>query len=126
MHDSAVCMYYIHVCTIIIICIRDLIIFHAVDPPTIIIQPMSMIMDVGSDVTFSVTATSEDNVLTYQWFKNGVIIDSATDSTFQIIGATGEDEGFYTVEVSNSLNLTTTSNDATLTISKWVNCHNYV
>ncbi len=91
------------------------------DPPIIIIQPMSMIVDLGSDVTFSVTATSEDNVLTYQWFKNGVIIDSATDSTFQIIGATGENEGIYTVEVSNSLNLTTTSSDATLTISKWVN-----
>ena len=86
---------------------------------------MSMVVAVGSDVTFSVTATSEDNVLMYQWLRNsGNVgnIDSATNSTFQIMSATADvDIGVYSVEVSNSLLLSTTSSAVRLIVGKWVN-----
>ena len=98
-----------------------LIIFHAVDPPTITIQPMSMTVAVGSNVTFSVTATSQDNVLTYQWFKDDVIFPSATEPILRINNVVDEsDEGVYSVKVFNSEMVSTTSMNASLTVSKWV------
>ena len=91
--------------------------------PTITVQPMSMTVAVGSDVTFSVTATSEDNALTYQWYLNNMIIVSATEPSLSLAGVRDVmDEGDYSVIVTNSI-LSTTSMDATLTVSKWVNCH---
>ncbi len=91
------------------------------DPPTITIQPMSMTVAVGSNVTFSVTATSQDNVLTYQWFKDDVIFPSATEPILRINNVVDEsDEGVYSVKVFNSEMVSTTSMNASLTVSKWV------
>ncbi len=88
------------------------------DPPTITVQPMSMTVARGSDVIFSVIATSEDNVLTYQWLRNGEDIVSGRDSTFQLMDVNDVDEGVWSVEVTNSMMLLTTSSGAILTVSK--------
>src|SRR5690606_38307337 len=54
----------------------------------------------GDDVTLSVTATG-DGELSYQWEKDGVAIDGATDATFVITDAQVDDSGTYTVVVTN-------------------------
>ncbi len=52
---------------------------------------------------------------TYQWQKNGVNIVGATNSTYIIPGATGNDSGNYSVVATNTSG-SATSNMALLTV----------
>ena len=83
--------------------------------PTITTQPKSQTVNVGSSVTFSVTATGTEP-LSYQWKKNGSDISGATVSTYKISSVTTGDAGSYTVTVSNSAG-SVTSSAATLTVN---------
>ena len=65
-------------------------------------QPVSADRVVGESVSFSVSATGSN--LTYQWYKNGLIIFGATTSSFNIPSCITTDAGSYTCEVSNSCN----------------------
>ena len=88
------------------------------DPPTITVQPMSMEEGQGGSVTFTLTATSEDGTLTYQWRLNGVDITGETSDTLSLSNIMeADDEGNYTVVVSNS-QLSTTSDNAMLSVGK--------
>ena len=88
------------------------------DPPTITVQPMGMEVGQGEAVTLTVTATSEDGVLSYQWMLGGMPIGGATSDTLSLSNVMeATDEGTYTVEVSNSM-LSTTSDNAVLSIGK--------
>ncbi|MBN2663802.1 MAG: immunoglobulin domain-containing protein [Bacteroidales bacterium] len=69
---------------------------------------------VGSNVTFSVTATGSN--LTYQWFVDGSSIGGATSSSLSLTNVSVADEGVYTCEVSGDCGTVTTS-DASLTIT---------
>lgn len=66
--------------------------------PVITQQPISTTVAVGQPATFSITAV---NVVTYQWYKNGTIIDGATDSTYTIHSVALSDEADYYCKISS-------------------------
>jgi hypothetical protein len=71
-------------------------------PPSITAQPQSQISVIESNsITFTVSATGSDP-LAYQWLKNGNPIAGQTNFSFTIASATTNDNGVYTVRVSNS------------------------
>ena len=83
--------------------------------PTITNQPQSVTVAQGNNATFSVTATGTGTI-TYQWRKNGVNINGATNASFTISNATASTAGTYSVVVTNSGG-SVTSNNATLTVT---------
>ena len=69
--------------------------------PVITQQPQSQTNVIGSNVTFSVTATGTPP-LTYQWLFNAGSISGATNSTYTILNAQTNNAGTYDVVVANS------------------------
>ncbi len=72
-----------------------------VAPPTLEPLPASVAAVVGSNVTFTVTATGAPP-LRYQWRKNAVNIPGATNSSYTITHVRVRDGGSYSVVVANS------------------------
>ena len=68
--------------------------------PAILSQPISQIVNPGSDVTLSVTAVGR-GTLAYQWFRNGAPINGATDSAYILQGVQDGEEGKFTCLVRN-------------------------
>ncbi len=68
---------------------------------TITRQPLDTTVCTGSDITFTVTATSSDP-LTYQWRKNGSNISGATDPTYTITGVSSSYAADYDVVISGT------------------------
>jgi hypothetical protein len=64
-------------------------------------QPSDTTVCSGSDITFTVTATSSDP-LTYQWRKNGGNISGATDPAYTITGVKSSDAADYDVVISGT------------------------
>lgn len=83
--------------------------------PSITTQPQGAAVAENSPVTLSVSATGTI-ALTYQWYKNGIAISGATSSSYQISNAHSGDAGSYTVTVTNSAGVVTSS-PASLTVS---------
>ena len=83
--------------------------------PIITGQPVSQTVNVGSAVTFSVTATGTEP-LSYQWYKNSTAISGATGSSYTINSVKTGDAGSYYVIVSNNIG-SATSSVATLTVN---------
>jgi hypothetical protein len=83
--------------------------------PTITTQPNSQTVVELSSVSFTVAASGTPTP-TLQWFKNGVAISGATNTTFTISNASLNDAGSYTVVATNSAG-SATSNAATLTVT---------
>lgn len=69
------------------------------DPPVIVIQPKSATVMSGSLVEFIVNANGDH--LNYQWFKDGSIVDGATESNYLIFAADLADAGEYFVKIIN-------------------------
>lgn len=69
--------------------------------PTITIQPVSSTPFDGDPFTFSVTAESSQ-ALSYQWYKDEVVIGGATSSTYTFGAVAPSDDGSYTVAVINA------------------------
>ena len=91
--------------------------FNPASGPLITSQPVSQTLASGANVTFSVTATGT-GALTFQWFKNGVLIPGATSSLLVLTGVTAADAAStpgYTVVVTDTTG-SATSNAATLTV----------
>ena len=78
--------------------------------PSISQQPSAISTCAGIQNAVTLVASSEDNQLYYKWYKNGNILPSevAAQLTFNAIAAS--DAGTYKVIVTNSCNLSTTSN----------------
>ena len=85
-------------------------------PPAITAQPQSVAAAVGSNVTFTVTATGTAP-LSYQWRFNGTNLDYATASAYTCNNAQTADAGSYSVVVSNIAG-TLASEDAVLTLTQ--------
>ncbi len=83
--------------------------------PVITAQPVGQTLTPGSNVQFSVSATSI-LPLTYQWYVNGSPFSGATGNTLSFANARTTDAGDYTVVITNALG-SVTSNKATLTVS---------
>ncbi len=82
--------------------------------PVITRIPTSASNNVGSSVTFSVTAVA-DPAPSYQWNFNTTNIPFATASSYTINNIQAADQGSYTVIVSNNVGVTT-SPPAVLTV----------
>jgi hypothetical protein len=77
-------------------------------PPNLVLQQPNESIIEGQNATVSVVA-SGSAPLTYQWQKNGTNISNATNATFTISFAQAADAGTYTVVVSNSAGIITTT-----------------
>lgn len=82
--------------------------------PIIATQPETQGVDEGDDVTLSVVATGSN--LTYQWYKNDVLMSGETSDALEIENFEEADEGTYHVVVSNGCG-TAVSNDAALSLN---------
>ena len=67
--------------------------------PLIISQPTDQGIPVGSNATFTVQATNGD--LAYQWLRNGVAIDSETNSSLTLLAVGTDDAALYSCGVSS-------------------------
>jgi kumamolisin len=83
--------------------------------PSIVIQPQSVAVTVGSSLSLGVTATGSPT-LTYQWLQNGTAINGATNSNFSVGSAAAANAGSYTVVVSNTFGAVTSA-AATVTVN---------
>ena len=83
--------------------------------PTITTQPQNQTAVAGETATFSVVATGTEP-LTFQWRKNEIAINQATEAMLTLENVQASDEGNYDVVVSNAAG-SATSNPATLTVT---------
>ena len=83
--------------------------------PAITTQPAAQSVVAGSVANFSVIA-SGTSPFSYQWKKNGTVIDGATSIPYTIATTTMADSGAYSVVVTNSAGMAT-STDAALTVT---------
>jgi hypothetical protein len=97
-------------------------------PISISAQPVSLVRNPGSSVTFSVSATGSG--LNYQWQKDEEDISGATSSSCTIQNITTANNGNYRVRASNSCNTTGIfSREAILVVDDIVSpdtSHNYI
>ena len=69
--------------------------------PGVSVSPLSQAMIAGTSTTLSVAVTGTAP-FTYQWYKNGLMIAQATDSSLPLPNVTNASAGVYLVHVSNS------------------------
>lgn len=81
--------------------------------PSISLQPQSQTVPVGSNATFTVSATGGN--LSYTWLYNSSPIGGATSTSYTVSNAQTNDSGNYSVLVTNTLGSITSSN-ALLTV----------
>ncbi len=84
--------------------------------PSITSHPAAQTVNVGTQVTFSVSA-SGTTPFNYQWFKDGSPLSGATSASYTITSAQTTHAGSYVVTVGNTAG-TATSNGAALTVNK--------
>lgn len=71
----------------------------AVNPPEITTQPFDQFAGIGQMVSIPVGVFGKD--LSYAWYHDGKLVEGATTSTLTIPSATAEDQGEYSLTVSN-------------------------
>src|SRR5262249_28430416 len=86
----------------------DAVLTVVVQPPSIVTQPLSQNVAVGSDVSLSVTATGTAP-LSYQWSKDGNDLPGATAATFTLTNVQTNDSGSYALVVTNAYGAATSS-----------------
>lgn len=86
--------------------------------PVISTQPKSATNDVGTSVTFTVTAVGTDP-LSYQWFFGASPISGANGSSYNISNVDTTNAGDYSVVITNIVG-TNTSSNAVLTVNALV------
>jgi hypothetical protein len=65
--------------------------------PQVTAQPIDQQVDEGSNVVLSVQATNVDS---FQWIRNGVVLDSQTNNSLVLTGVSTNDVALYSCEVS--------------------------
>jgi alpha-tubulin suppressor-like RCC1 family protein len=86
-------------------------------PPQITAQPQPASVQAGQPATFAVVATG-GAALTYQWQRNGNVINGATSASHTTPATTLADSGaLYAVVVSDGQGRSVTSNAVALTVS---------
>lgn len=94
--------------------------YRQADPGYIAItnQPQDVTAVAGTDAIFSIAAYGETSPLSYQWKKNGIIIENAISDTLQLKGITSDDAAEYSCIVTSTENsIGVESAFAVLTIS---------
>jgi alpha-tubulin suppressor-like RCC1 family protein len=89
-------------------------------PPTIVSQPASQVANAGQSVTFSINATGSAPLF-YQWYKDGMVLTSATNASLTISNVQPVNIGNYWAVVSenygNGIISSATSSAASLSIA---------
>ena len=85
--------------------------------PTITTQPAPISANVGGSATFSVTAASGSEPLSYQWLKNGLTVPGANAATLVFNTLQTNQAGNYTVAITNAAG-SITSSVAALTVNQ--------
>lgn len=85
--------------------------------PTIVTQPVSVLVNAGNTATFAVGA-SGSGALNYQWLRNGLPITGATAAFYSIAQAAVGDAATYAVQVSNGVGPGVTSFNVVLTVNQ--------
>lgn len=83
----------------------------ATQPPTIRVQPLSVATAIGSRLTLSVDAAGV-SPLTFQWFKDGTALPSATAASYVVLRAAKTDSGHYTVKIRGGNGQSVASSEA--------------
>ena len=78
--------------------VSDVAVLSLLQPPTITVNPISVTVDNGTNVVFTVEAQNADS---YQWYKDGTAISGATETTYSIEYVKGSDVGTYTAMAIN-------------------------
>jgi hypothetical protein len=87
--------------------------------PKIVTEPTD-IENAFPDTNVSFTVAAEGGALSYQWSRNGAVIEGATQATLILVGVTVEmNEGTYSCFISNLAGNVTTI-DVSLTICKYM------
>lgn len=73
--------------------------------PSIDVQPTDQNLKEGENLILSLTASGIEPI-TYQWFKDDILIPGATNSTFTVEGVTLDNNGFYFCDVTNDCGTT--------------------
>ncbi len=94
--------------------VSDVAVLSLLQPPTIIVNPVSVTVDNGTNVVFTVEALNADS---YQWYKDGTAISGATETTYSIEYVKGSDVGTYTAMAINRAG-TEKSSPATLSLTQ--------
>ncbi len=86
--------------------------------PVLTSRPSDAFVPAGNTVTLSVSAESVNagGSLSYQWQKDGVDISGATGATLTLNDTSSGDTGHYTVVVSETSNLGSSTNKATASV----------
>jgi pectate lyase len=92
--------------------VMDVVLLSA---PTIVTQPVSQSIILGSPVAFTVTPANGVQVSGIQWKKDGVDIPNATNLSYSIPAVSAGSAGSYSVTLSNSVG-SVTSSAAVLTV----------
>ncbi|MEM7147058.1 MAG: putative Ig domain-containing protein [Verrucomicrobiota bacterium] len=69
-------------------------------PPAIVSAPLPQ--SVLEDGAFTLSATVEGADLSYQWFRNGSVIEGAVGDTYHVTSAQYGDMGLYSLSVTNA------------------------
>jgi hypothetical protein len=81
----------------------DVAVVTVVNPiPTIVTQPVSQFVSVGTPVTFTVAATSVVGTVTYQWYKDNQAMADATNASLNLAAAQAAAQGGYYARVRNA------------------------
>ena len=88
--------------------------------PTITKQPSAINTCSGIQNAVTVMATSEDNILYYNWYKNGNLIANEIISQLSFNSISTADAGTYKVIVTNGCNLSNNSNDVQVVVKEKV------
>ncbi len=75
-------------------------------PPTIVVQPVAQTVIVGSNATFSVSATTTNPPLRFQWRFNGADLGGATNDSLTISNAQVVNMGGYSVVIADNSGFT--------------------
>jgi formylglycine-generating enzyme required for sulfatase activity len=76
--------------------------------PGIVQQPRAVFAEVGKGFSLGVVA-SGSGPFAYQWFRDGVAVSGATESTYAVTTVGLDSAGAYTVRVGNAYGVTTSS-----------------
>ncbi|HVJ51622.1 MAG TPA: beta-1,3-glucanase family protein [Aliidongia sp.] len=86
--------------------------------PAITLQPRNQTAIIGRTAQFSVGISGSDPSITYQWMKNGVVIQNANAATYTTPGTIATDNNaLFSVTVTNGQGLAATSSKAMLTVN---------
>jgi hypothetical protein len=88
-------------------------------PPLITQQPASQTVSAQTNVSFTATASGSP-APSFQWKKNGVKIDGATQATLSLTNVAKSDGGLYSVDATNVAGWVS-SNGANLTVNAIAN-----